>query len=401
MPGLVAAKSLPQVRFVVSLPLSLVATMSLACAAPHFEGLDAWLSETRQRLDPAFLDEMALVLGFPGRFQRFTEEVYATLLAEDPVLSYEAFVARLRGLPEEAYVEMAHRAIAGGGRRSSLPVPSPLPLVPFVLGPKDPGLGPKDQGSLGQSPQSLGLRTKGTRGAAEGQPEQVRALLQNSTALSEHLRLADLTVDLDATLAFLKDLAQLKPRFIAVVERFWREVYQEEWTATLPMMRRSTAYHRRQRYRLDFSDLFTTVTERLLPKAHADLAPERVRFVPSCYIGPYFAFMRHAGGLAVFYNCRTLHIGGPPSEGPGLFPMLKALADETRLQIVEMLRGREMYAQQIVGRLGISQAAVSRHLRLMASAGVLRVRREGGAKFYTVNGDTMTYLAEALRELGE
>jgi len=81
--------------------------------------------------------------------------------------------------------------------------------------------------------------------------------------------------------------------------------------------------------------------------------------------------------------------------------MLKALADETRLQIVEMLRGQEMYAQQIVGRLGISQAAVSRHLRLMASAGVLRVRREGGAKFYTVNGDTMTYLAEALRELGE
>jgi len=380
MPGLVAAKSLPQVRFVVSLPLSLMSTMSLTCAAPHFEGLDAWLSETRQRLDPALMDEMALVLGFPGRFQRFTEEVYATLLAEDPVLSYEAFVARLYALPEETYVEMAHRAIAKGGK-PPLSVLSPLPLV----------LGPKDQGSLGQR----------TRGAAEGQPEQVRALLQDSTALSEHLRLANLTVDLDETLAFLKDLAQLKPRFIAVVERFWREVYQEEWTATLPMMRRSTAYHRRQRYRLDFPDLFTTVTERLLPKAHADLAPERVRFVPSCYIGPYFAFMRHAGGLAVFYNCRTIHVGGPPSEGPGLFPMLKALADETRLQIVEMLRGREMYAQQIVGRLGISQAAVSRHLRLMASAGVLRVRREGGAKFYTVNGDTMTYLAEALRELGE
>jgi DNA-binding transcriptional ArsR family regulator len=352
VPELVAARSLPRTQFIVSLPLSLMSAMSLVCAAPHFEGLHAWLSETRQRLAPAFVDEMALVLGFPGRFQRFTDEVYVTLLAEDPALSYQAFVERLQALPVEAYAEMAQRAIARGSE-------PPLP------------------------------------------PEEVRALLQDSTALSQHLRLADLRVDLEATLSLLQDLAQVKPRFIAVVERFWRKAYHEEWAATLPVMRRSTAYHRRQRYRLGFPDLFTAVTGRLLPKTHADLVPEQVRFVPSCYVGPYFTFVRHGGGLTVFYNCRTVHLDGRPGGGPGLFPMLKALADETRLQIVEMLHGREMYAQQIVERLGISQAAVSRHLRLMVSAGVLRVRREGGAKFYAVNRDTMTYLTEALRELGE
>jgi len=352
MPELVAAKSLPRTQFIVSLPLSLMSAMGLVCAAPHFEGLHAWLSETRQRLDPAFLDEMALVLGFPGRFQRFTDEVYATLLAEDPVLGYQAFVERLQALPVEAYAEIAQRAIAKGGK---------------------PPLG----------------------------SEEVQALLHNLTTLSQHLCLADLRIDLDAALSLLQDLAQVKPRFIAVVERFWQQVYREEWAATLPIMRRSTLYHRRQRYRLNFPDLFTAVTGRLLPKTHADLAPEQVRFVPSCYVGPYFTFVRHDGGLTVFYNCRTVHLGGRPSGRPGLFPMLKALADETRLQIVEMLHCREMYAQQIVQRLGISQAAVSRHLRLMVSAGVLRVRREGGAKFYAVNRDTMTYLAEALRELGE
>jgi hypothetical protein len=75
--------------------------MGLICAVPLFEGLDIWLSETRQLLDPAFLDEMALVLGFPGRFQRFTEQVYAALLAETPALSYEAFLERLHA-PAEA-----------------------------------------------------------------------------------------------------------------------------------------------------------------------------------------------------------------------------------------------------------------------------------------------------------
>jgi DNA-binding transcriptional ArsR family regulator len=352
VPELVAARPLPQVQFIVSLPLSMMSAMGLLCAAPHFEGLHPWLSETRQRLAPAFLEELALVLGFPGRFRRFTDEVHVTLLADDPALSYDAFVERLRATPEETYLEMAKRAVAQV---------------------REPPL----------------------------QPEETRAFLQDPAALAEYLRQADLRVDLDAALSLLKDLAQLKGRFIAVVERFWREVYQAEWAATLPMMRRSTLYHRRQRYRLAFPDLFMAVTDRLLPETHADLAPERVRFVPSCYIGPYFTFVRHDEGLTVFYNCRTVHLARRPTKGPGLFPMLKALADETRLQIVEMLHGREMYAQQIVGRLGISQAAVSRHLRLMVSAGVLRVRREGGAKFYTVNGDTLAYLAASLRALGE
>lgn len=351
MPELVPSKSLPQTRFVVSLPLSLMSTMSLICTVPLFEGLDIWLSETRQLLDPAFLDEMALVLGFPGRFQRFTEQVYATLLAENPALSYEAFLERLRAPAEATYVAMAHRAIAKG-------VKPPLPL------------------------------------------EAVQALLRNSAALPEHLRLADLKVDLETTIDLLNDLTQLKARFIAVVERFWQQVYQKEWVATLPIMERNAAYHRRQRYRLDFPDLFMAVTGRLLPESQTDQSPERVRFVPSCYIGPYFASMRHAAGLTVFYNCRSSPTGQRPGQGPGLFPLLKALSDETRLQIMEMLRDHEMYAQQIVERLGISQAAVSRHLKLMVGAGVLRVRRQGGAKFYSINASTLAYLAEALRELG-
>jgi len=351
MPGLVQAKSLPRAQFVVSLPLGLMSAMSLICAAPHFEGLGTWLSETRQRLAPAFLDEMALVLGFPGRFQRFTEQVYAVLLTENLTLSYQAFMDLLLALPEETFVAIAHRAIA----RSVRP-PLPLDAVPALLG--------------------------------------------NPTTLEEHLSGAGLYVDVESALTFLQDMAQLKPRFIAAVKRFWHETYQAEWLATLPLMERSAAYHRRQHYRLTFPDLFMAVTGRLLPQAHADLSPEEVSFVPSCYIGPYFAFMRPAGGFTVFYNCRVTPATGRSNGGPRLFPLLKALADEMRLQIVEMLRDREMYARQIVERLDISQAAVSRHLRLMVSAGVLRVRREGVAKFYSVDARTLSYLSDALRELG-
>jgi DNA-binding transcriptional ArsR family regulator len=351
MPRLIAAKPAPQAQFVLSLPLSLMSTMSLICAAPHFEGLDAWLSETRQRLDPAFLHELSLVLGFAGRFQRFTEQVYIAQLMEDPALSYEAFMDRLRALPEKTFVAIAHRAIARG-------VKPPLP------------------------------------------PDAVPTLLKDPTALKAHLCQADLNIDVETVLAFLQNLPQIKSRFVAVVERFWREVYQAEWLATLPLMERSVAYHLRQRYRLDFPDLFMAVTGRLLPQVRTDLSAEEVCFVPSCYIGPYFAYMSHPRALVVYYNCRATPVAQRQSEGPGLFPLLKALADETRLQIVEMLQGQEMYARQIVERLDISQAAVSRHLKLMTRAGVLCVRREGGAKFYSIDTNTLNYLLDTLRELG-
>jgi DNA-binding transcriptional ArsR family regulator len=82
-----------------------------------------------------------------------------------------------------------------------------------------------------------------------------------------------------------------------------------------------------------------------------------------------------------------------------LYPPLKALADETRLQILALLRDRELYAQEIVDRLHISQPAVSRHLNLMVAAGVLNIRREGNAKYYAINRDVLADLARALSSL--
>ena len=87
------------------------------------------------------------------------------------------------------------------------------------------------------------------------------------------------------------------------------------------------------------------------------------------------------------------------TDGASLYPPLKALADETRLQILALLQGRELYAQEIVDQLDISQPAVSRHLNLMAAAGVLTIRREGNAKYYSVNAETLARVADALRAL--
>jgi DNA-binding transcriptional ArsR family regulator len=59
-----------------------------------------------------------------------------------------------------------------------------------------------------------------------------------------------------------------------------------------------------------------------------------------------------------------------------------------------------LYAQEIVGRLGIAQSAVSRHLAQLERAGLVDVRPRGGMKYYAVDRDRLDGLADAIRARG-
>jgi len=76
------------------------------------------------------------------------------------------------------------------------------------------------------------------------------------------------------------------------------------------------------------------------------------------------------------------------------------LADGTRLRIIEMLQGGELYAQEIVGRLGISQSAVSRHLSMLEAADIVKVRPTNGMKYYAINAQRLRQIAEELEQIG-
>jgi ArsR family transcriptional regulator len=63
---------------------------------------------------------------------------------------------------------------------------------------------------------------------------------------------------------------------------------------------------------------------------------------------------------------------------------LQALADSTRLRIVALLRLMELSVGELAQVLGQSQPRVSRHLKILADAGVLERRKEGSWVFLTL-----------------
>ncbi len=75
----------------------------------------------------------------------------------------------------------------------------------------------------------------------------------------------------------------------------------------------------------------------------------------------------------------------------------KALADETRVRLVNLLLNHELNVGEIVQALDMGQSRVSRHLRILAESGLVRVRREGLWAFYSAveEGPARTFLDAA------
>ncbi|WP_232101522.1 ArsR/SmtB family transcription factor [Paenibacillus sp. URB8-2] len=72
----------------------------------------------------------------------------------------------------------------------------------------------------------------------------------------------------------------------------------------------------------------------------------------------------------------------PPAD---LLLRFKALGDETRLKIVKLLWKGPHCTKQLAPVLGISEAAVSKNLKLLSEAGLIRAKRRGSYQFYSAD----------------
>jgi len=85
-------------------------------------------------------------------------------------------------------------------------------------------------------------------------------------------------------------------------------------------------------------------------------------------------------------------------------PAFAALADDTRMQIVEALAADDRSVSELVELFPISQPAISRHLRLLREAGVVTVQPNGKQRIYRLvpsSLDEVSGWAERMRRTWE
>ena len=64
--------------------------------------------------------------------------------------------------------------------------------------------------------------------------------------------------------------------------------------------------------------------------------------------------------------------------------IFNALSDPVRLEIIEFLRGGEKCVCEIVPYLGLIQPVVSRHLKILRDCGLVKYRKEGNRRLYSI-----------------
>ena len=73
-----------------------------------------------------------------------------------------------------------------------------------------------------------------------------------------------------------------------------------------------------------------------------------------------------------------------------LMAVIKALADENRVQILMALRPKELCVCQIVELLGLAPSTVSKHIAILKQARLVCSRKEGRWMFYRLAEDDAT-----------
>jgi DNA-binding transcriptional ArsR family regulator len=351
-----------QVAFADSFAHILASSLAIIATAPTYEGLDQWVYVTYAGLPDDLRKDIRLVfdpVGVPLLLRQLETEA-------PEIEDFPTFIGWLSALDDEAIretVALVFRALARKAASSGI---------------------------------------EGLHVPPVGDPAAVRDFLMKTSCEWTEVAEQDAAY-FEQLVTLLTNPERLKARLVLAATRFWETVYRKEYEETRGLIRRSVAYHRQHRYPESFSEVYLAVTGKALSpmaeRAYASAGLERLTFIPSCHTGPYVRFVpldEEGTSLMLVFNAR--HQSGDPDHPLAsvrlVFPPLKALADETRLEILGILADGELYAQQIVDRLEISQPAVSRHLNLMVAGGILTQRKESGMKFYSIRTDTLIDLAK-------
>lgn len=80
---------------------------------------------------------------------------------------------------------------------------------------------------------------------------------------------------------------------------------------------------------------------------------------------------------------------------------LKALADEKRFMIIELLLSKRYCVKALATHIGISESAVSQHLKVLKQAGLVIGKKESYFMHYEVNRDMLKEMGDSLLALSE
>ena len=206
---------------------------------------------------------------------------------------------------------------------------------------------------------------------------------------------------------------RLRTRLVSLLGHFWERVFAGEWERIRPAL---LADVERRSQRLRETGVWTVLHEvapdaRIVPDRHllifhrlpehvvVDLTQARpLLLVPSMFT----RIKTRVECDPPWQPCLVYAYEGPLLRPPAVPPvplqrMLSALAHEARLQILKLCKEGPKSTQELARALSLSEAAISRHIKILHDAGLVEARRDSYYVLYATRGNAVDRVTRHLR----
>jgi DNA-binding transcriptional ArsR family regulator len=220
--------------------------------------------------------------------------------------------------------------------------------------------------------------------------------------------------DPELALLLFDDPGALRDRFLELIGDYWQEAFMEEWARVEPAL--STAADDADR--LIAAGGLYTLLESLRPRLRVDkdrhefgidiphdhrvepTAADPLTLVPSVFVWPGLQINCDAPFplTLVFPAPSVSREARPEPPDAQLLLLLRALGDDTRLRALRLIAQAPRSTQELAALVGISEAGLSKHLRILAEAGVVEARRDGYYVLYSLSRRRVPAVSRLLSE---
>ncbi len=123
---------------------------------------------------------------------------------------------------------------------------------------------------------------------------------------------------------------------------------------------------------------------------------DKIYVTGSIFLSPHLIMGAHKKSVQMVKHFYTESVAVCPPEE--LVKLYKGLSDGTRLQILKSLKHMPDTTQHLAVKLGISEAAVSKQLKVLSAGGLVNKKRKGNYMIYSVDQDALDFLTYRIYE---
>ena len=205
------------------------------------------------------------------------------------------------------------------------------------------------------------------------------------------------------------DADELRRRFLELLADYWEEAFAAEWVRVEPRLRAAVDESRGRVYPLleSLRPRLRVDTERHefgidIPHDHRVevTTANPLTLVPSVFVWPGLQLNCDPPfPLTLVYPAPSVaREARPQVPDPELLRLLRALGDDTRLRAVRLIAQAPRSTQELAALVGISEAGLSKHLRVLSDAGVVEATREGYYVLYSLSRRRLRDVSKLLAE---